>query len=107
MTITMLLPALPLAIARTEIILAAARTRALHHRRSETSTREAAAPRSHSFSAYVFLEVLFSEIATLHIELELPDVPKTAYNAGAFGGYELRVRVAYNHVIMIMRFCEK
>ena len=94
MTIAMLLPALPLAIARTEIILTAARTRALHHRRSEASAGEAAAPRSHSFCSYIFLEVLFGEVATLHIELELPDVPKTARDAGAFGGYELRVRVA-------------
>ena len=84
MTIAMFLPALPLAIARTEIILTTARTRALHHCRAETSTREAAAPRSHSFSAYVFLEVLFSEVATLHVELELPNVPKTARNTGAF-----------------------
>ena len=94
----MLLPALPLAIARTEIILTAARTRALHHSRAEASAGEAAAPRSHSFSSYVFLEVLFGEIASLHIELELPYVTETACNAGAFGGYEFRVRVAYNNV---------
>ena len=78
MTVAMFFPALLLAITRTKEILATTRPSALHHRYADASAREATTPWSHSFGAYVFLKVLFGEIASLHVELELPDVPETA-----------------------------
>ena len=107
MAIAMFFPALLLAIARTEKVLATTGPSALHHRHADVSARVATAPRTQGFRAHIFLEVLFGEVASLHIELELPDVPKTTRNARAFGGYEFRVRVAYMYVAIIMRYCEK
>ena len=78
MTIAMFFPALLLAITRTEKILATTRPSALHHRYANASAREATTPWSQCFGAYVFLKVLFGEVASLYVELELPDVTETA-----------------------------
>ena len=94
----MLFPAIPLTLARAEEILPVTRTSTLHPRRAESSTTEAATPGAHGFRAPVFLKILFGEVASLHVELELPDVTETTSRARAFGGHVFRVRVSYNIV---------
>ena len=98
MTIAMFFPALLLAITRTEEILATTRPSALHHRHADVSARVATAPRTQGFRAHIFLEVLFGEVASLHVELELPDIPETVVFPGVFGGHVLRARIPYSIV---------
>ena len=95
MTIAMFFPALLLAIARTEKVLATTRPSALHHRHADVSARVAAAPRTQGFRAHISLEVLFGEVASLHVELELPDVPETVVFPGVLGRHVLRARIPY------------
>ena len=93
MAVAVLFPAIPLTLARTEEVLPVTRTSTLHPRRAESSTTEAAAPGAHGFRTPVFLKILFSEVTSLHVELELPDVPETVVFPGVFGGHVLRARI--------------
>lgn len=85
MGVPVLLPTVLLTVRRAEEILTSAGATTLHPRPAKTTATEASLERPHSLRLGVSSEVFLTDIATLHVKLELPYVSKKPCRSLTFG----------------------
>lgn len=94
MGVPVLLPTLLLTVRRAEEILTSAGATTLHPRPAKATATEAPFERPHSLRLGVSSEVFLTNIAALHVKLELPYVSKESCRSLTFGGDVFTICVA-------------